>query len=73
MQVSSVAGAGADLLDAAHGPAFAAAYNGAISKGIAAYPDRFRAFAHLPTTNPNAAADELERRVEQYQFLRCAN
>jgi len=67
-QVLSVAGAGADLLDENHGPAFAKAYNDAIAKRIAAHPDRFKAFAHLPTTNPEAAADELERTVKSYNF-----
>ncbi|MDR3695489.1 amidohydrolase family protein [Mucilaginibacter sp.] len=68
VQVLSVAGAGADLLDAAHGPTFARQYNDAIAERIAAHPDRFRAFAHLPTTNPEAAADELERTVKNYRF-----
>jgi len=68
VQVLSVAGAGADLLDATHGPAFARQYNDAIAERIAAHPDRFRAFAHLPTTNPEAAADELERTVKNYGF-----
>jgi len=67
-QVLSVAGAGADLLDENHGPAFAKLYNDAIAKRIAAHPDRFKAFAHLPTTNPEAAADELERTVKSYNF-----
>jgi len=67
-QVLSVAGAGADLLDANHGPAFAKMYNDAIAERIAAHPDRFKAFAHLPTTNPEAAADELERTVKTYNF-----
>jgi len=67
-QVLSVAGAGADLLDATHGPVFAREYNDTIAERIAAYPDRFKAFAHLPTTNPQAAADELERTVKNYQF-----
>lgn len=68
VQVLSVAGAGADLLDAAHGPVFAREYNDAIAERIAAHPDRFRAFAHLPTTNPEAAAGELERTVKNYGF-----
>jgi predicted TIM-barrel fold metal-dependent hydrolase len=67
-QVLSVTGAGADLLNAAEGPAFAKAYNDTIAERIAAYPDRFKAFAHLPTTNPEAAADELERTVKKHQF-----
>jgi len=68
VQVLSVAGEGADLLDANDGPALARAYNDEIAKRIAAYPDRFRAFAHLPTTNPEVAADELQRTVETYHF-----
>jgi predicted TIM-barrel fold metal-dependent hydrolase len=68
VQVLSVAGEGADLLDAASGPAFAKEYNDTIAAQIAPYPDRFKAFAHLPTTNPEAAADELERTVKTYNF-----
>ena len=68
VQVLSVAGEGADLLDTTSGPAFAKEYNDTIAERISAYPDRFRAFAHLPTTNPDAAADELERTVKAYQF-----
>ncbi|WP_183558589.1 amidohydrolase family protein [Mucilaginibacter sp. SP1R1] len=67
-QVLSVVGAGADLLDASHGPAFAKMYNDAIAERISAHPGRFTAFAHLPTTNPEAAADELERTVKSYAF-----
>jgi predicted TIM-barrel fold metal-dependent hydrolase len=67
-QVLSVVGAGADLLDANHGPAFAKMYNDAIAERISAHPNRFKAFAHLPTTNPEAAADELERTVKSYGF-----
>lgn len=67
-QVLSVTGAGADLLDAAGSPPFAAAYNDAIAERIAGHPGRFKAFAHLPTTNPEAAAQELERTVKNYNF-----
>ncbi len=68
MQVLSVAGIGADLLDANEGPAFATRYNDAIAEKISAYPERFAAFAHLPMTAPQAAAYELERTVEKYEF-----
>lgn len=67
-QVLSVGGEGADLLDAGSGPIFAKEYNDAIASRIAAHPGRFKAFAHLPTTNPEAAADELERVVKSYNF-----
>ena len=46
----------------------ARAYNDEIAKRIAPHPDRFRAFAHLPTTNPEVAAEELQRTVETYNF-----
>lgn len=68
MQVLSVAGLGADLLSPEEGPAFASRYNDAIASKIRDYPDRLSAFAHLPMTAPEAAADELERTVGKYAF-----
>jgi len=68
MQVLSVDGMGANLLSAEAGPAFATRYNNLIAKKIGAHPDRFAAFAHLPMTAPLAAADELERAVEEHGF-----
>jgi uncharacterized protein len=68
VQVLSVAGPGADLLTAEDGPAFASHYNDAIAVKINDHRDRFAAFAHLPMTAPEAAADELERTVEKYAF-----
>jgi predicted TIM-barrel fold metal-dependent hydrolase len=69
MQVLSVAGEGADLLDATDGPAFAIEYNDVIAERIMPYPKRFKAFAHLPTTNPEAAAAELQRTVNKFGFV----
>jgi predicted TIM-barrel fold metal-dependent hydrolase len=68
IQVLSVDSAGANLLDAQKGPAFAAHYNDLIAERIATHRNRFTAFAHLPTTAPLAAADELERAVKTYHF-----
>ncbi|WP_158795336.1 amidohydrolase family protein [Pedobacter sp. L105] len=68
VQVLSVAGPGADLLSKEEGPAFAKQYNDTIAERIAVHPNRFTAFAHLPMTAPEAAADELERTVNAYQF-----
>jgi uncharacterized protein len=68
MQVLSVAGAGADLLPADEGADFAHLYNNAIAMRIAIHPGRFAAFAHLPMTNPDAAADELDRTVSTLGF-----
>ena len=68
MQVLSVDGLGAQLLDPEKGPEFARRYNDLIAERISAHPDRFTAFAHLPMTAPLAAADELERVVDAYGF-----
>lgn len=69
LQVLSVSGPGADLLDATEGPAFAKMYNNLVAEKIKVFPGRFAAFAHLPTTNPTAAADELERTVTEHHFV----
>jgi predicted TIM-barrel fold metal-dependent hydrolase len=68
MQILSVSGAGADLLSPEEGPAFSRQYNDMLAAKISSYPDRFKAFAHLPMTNPAAAADELERTARAYGF-----
>lgn len=67
-QVLSVDSSGANLLSAADGPAFASRYNDLIAERIAGFEDRFTAFAHLPMTAPQAAADELERAVKEHNF-----
>jgi predicted TIM-barrel fold metal-dependent hydrolase len=68
LQILSVAGAGADLLNSKDGPAFAKQYNDAIAEKINDYPDRFAAFAHLPMSAPKDAADEMERTVKTHGF-----
>src|SRR5690606_37696686 len=42
--------------------------NDRLAKVCAANPSRFAAFAALPTADPEAAADELERTVKQHGF-----
>jgi predicted TIM-barrel fold metal-dependent hydrolase len=42
--------------------------NDRLYRGIRLHPDRFAGFAALPTPNPNAAADELERTVRELGF-----
>lgn len=68
MQILSVSGSGADLLNAESGPMFAREYNDNIANKIKDYSSRFSAFAHLPMSAPEAAADELERTVKSYGF-----
>ncbi len=64
MQVLSLDGPGADLLPPREGAAWAREANDALAGLIAAHPDRFAGLAHLPLTDPDAAADELERCVK---------
>ena len=68
VQVLSVAGAGADLLPPGDGLALAREINDHLAATVAAHPDRYAAFAHLPTAQPGDAADELERCVTQLGF-----
>jgi len=68
MQVLSVDSSGANLLNPKEGPAFATRYNDLIAERISGFENRFTAFAHLPMTAPIAAADELERAVNEYHF-----
>jgi 2,3-dihydroxybenzoate decarboxylase len=42
--------------------------NDRLSKLVKAHPDRFAAFAALPTADPKAAADELSRAVNELGF-----
>jgi predicted TIM-barrel fold metal-dependent hydrolase len=69
LQVLSVIGPGADLLSPAAGPEFARRYNDTVAGIVRGRPDRFAAFAHLPLTAPERAADELERAVRELGFL----
>ena len=68
LQVLSVAGPGADLLPPRQSVAWAREANDALAGFVAAHPDRFAGLAHLPLTDPDAAADELERCVNQLGF-----
>jgi uncharacterized protein len=43
--------------------------NDALARAVAEHPDRFAGFATLPTSAPDAAADELERAVGELGFL----
>jgi uncharacterized protein len=67
-QVLSVAGPGADLVPGQPGIDLARAYNDALAEACARHPTRYRGFAHLPMLTPDAAADELERAVEDLGF-----
>lgn len=68
VQVLSAALPGAELVDGAEGISLACEINDVLAKAIAAHPDRFAGFAHLPMRSPQAAADELERTVHEFGF-----
>jgi hypothetical protein len=68
LQILSVPGPGAVLLTPEAGPDYAKRYNDALAAVVRKHPGRFTAFAHLPSTAPEAAADELERTVREHGF-----
>jgi len=61
VQVLSHAAPSTQRLDAATAIPLAKRANDRLNETVRAHPDRFAAFAALPTADPKAAADELER------------
>lgn len=68
MQILSVGGLGANLLEGADAVQFAFDSNERLASTIREHPDRFGGFAHLALAEPTAAADELERCVSEHGF-----
>jgi len=68
VQVLSLNSPGVQSLDAADSVAVARDANDALADAVANYPDRFQAFAAIPTPEPTAAAAELERAVSVLGF-----
>src|SRR5499426_2586049 len=68
VQVISHGAPSTQRLDAETAVRLALHVNDRLAQAIAAHPDRFAAFACLPTADPRAAADELERTVTQLGF-----
>lgn len=54
---------GLPAIDAAAGVPLACRENDRLHEAVLSHPDRVSAFAALPTADPHAAADELERTV----------
>ncbi len=69
MQVLSLAVPGVEQLDPAAAVAVARQENDKRGAVVARYPERFAGFATVPTPDPAAAADELERTVHEYGFV----
>ena len=63
VQVISHVAPAAQALTGAEGLARAREANDQLAGAVRAHPDRFAGFATLPTADPQAAADELERAV----------
>jgi predicted TIM-barrel fold metal-dependent hydrolase len=64
MQVLSTTSPGTQPLSAAEAVALARECNDVMAAAVAAHPERLAAFATLPTPDPEAAADELRRAVD---------
>ena len=60
---------GAQQVPANSAPELVRAANDKAAAAVRAHPDRFAAFASLPTTAPQAAAAELERTVSELGFV----
>ncbi len=68
MQVISHMQPGTQIFDAETAVAMARKANDALYAATNTHPARFAGFAELPTVDPKAAADELERTVARYGF-----
>jgi uncharacterized protein len=69
VSVLSVVTPATQALPAADAVALARDANDEATAALAAYPDRFAAFATLPTSDPRAAAVELERCATELGFV----
>jgi predicted TIM-barrel fold metal-dependent hydrolase len=68
LQVLSHGAPATQRLDAATAIALTRKVNDRLAQTVRAHPERFAAFAALPTADPVAAADELERAVTKLGF-----
>jgi 2,3-dihydroxybenzoate decarboxylase len=67
-QVLSHANPGLQKMDGETAVSLARGANDRLAETVRAHPDRFAAFAAIPTPDPKAAADELERAVTKLGF-----
>lgn len=69
MQVLSLTAPGVEQLEATEAVPLAREANDHAAEVVRRHPDRFAAFAALPTAAPEGAADELERVVREHGFV----
>jgi uncharacterized protein len=68
VQVLSLTAPGVEQLEPADAIVIARESNDFLAEGIAKNPTRFGGFATLPTSSPDLAAEELERRTTNHAF-----
>lgn len=68
MEVLSTSGPGSELLPPAEAVPWAREINDILADEIKKRPGRYAGFAHLPLSNPEKAADELDRCVNKLGF-----
>ncbi len=68
VQVLSLTSPGTEQMEPADAVRVAGSVNDFVAAAIKMHPSRLAAFAALPTSVPEKAADELERTVKEYGF-----
>lgn len=68
VQVLSLTYPGVEQLDPVEAVALAHDTNDTLAQAVCRHPDRLAGFAALPTADPEAAADELQRAVGEHGF-----
>ena len=68
VQVLSVSGPGAELMEGQTGIDIAKGVNDGLKAAMSKHPTRYAGFAHLPLRSPDASAKELVRCVKELQF-----
>jgi uncharacterized protein len=68
VQILSLTAPGVEQLDPVEAVALARDTNDRLAEAVRRHPDRLAGFAALPTADPDAAADELQRIVGEHGF-----
>ncbi len=69
VQVLSVSGPGAELMEGDIGIDIAKGVNDGLAEAMRKHPTRYQGFAHLPLRSPEASAKELQRCVKDLGFV----